>query len=261
MPSGVDNSLSRKVKKQSRTIPGPRRLHRGIHINQNTRAVSQYANRDPAKPTSANFKALLVHHQKINEELKDVYARTAALHKENMTLDERIEESWKAFERIGGKRPTKPTGFAQHLAQVSEKKKTERAMAVEERTTAGETTDFSRGSALHDQKDRRVQQFVRKQLQRAHMLRRYGDPTPMKQSGKFDRRTGELKVFHKTIRQVRRATAQDNRTREVKSHRGGRTQWDTRRDDTNVNRPASKILRDSSSEFDIGARPQKRRRK
>ena len=58
-------------------------------------------------------------------------------------------------------------------------------------------------------KDKRIALFQRRQLKRAHLLRRVGDPTPLNQSGTYDIHSGVLNVFNKTRRQVAREMAQD----------------------------------------------------
>ena len=206
----INSRESRELVKKANVIPGPKSLHRGIHFNQNETATSQYKKNESAKRSDP--KELLVHHQKINAELQDVYARTAALHKDNMTMEQRIEESWKAFERCGGKRPKKVVGFAEHLSKLND------------------------------------------------VLRRMGDPTPLKQSGKFDPSNGTLNVFKKTIRQVKRQTMNDAKIREVKSGTGRKSMWDLRGGEENINKPATKMVR-YSTEFDLAnPRAGKRRR-
>ena len=255
----INSRESRELVKKANVIPGPKSLHRGIHFNQNETATSQYKKNESAKRSDP--KELLVHHQKINAELQDVYARTAALHKDNMTMEQRIEESWKAFERCGGKRPKKVVGFAEHLSKLNDVKREERGRAATERLTSGETTDYgTAGSALHNAKDRRIKSFVKRQLKRAHLLRRMGDPTPLKQSGKFDPSNGTLNVFKKTIRQVKRQTMNDAKIREVKSGTGRKSMWDLRGGEENINKPATKMVR-YSTEFDLAnPRAGKRRR-
>ena len=130
----------------------------------------------------------------------------------------------------------------------------ERRRAEIERFTGD--IDYSKGSALHNIKDRRVEKFQQRQLKRAHMLQRMGDPTPMKQSGKFDRFTGTLNVFAKTKRQVERQTAQRARESSVKqSGRAGKrrsSQWDVHDVD-----PSRHIVRDASSVMRTGRAPKK----
>jgi hypothetical protein len=45
---------------------------------------------------------LLVHHQKIKADLEDVYRRTAALHSNDMTMEERIEDVYRRWLRYRG---------------------------------------------------------------------------------------------------------------------------------------------------------------
>lgn len=256
----INSKESRKAARETKVIPGPRSLHRGLHIHQNVAAAKQYhAN---ASGTRSDHRDLLVHHQKINEELQDLYARTAALHKDNMTMEERIEQSWKAAERIGVRRPKPKVGFAEHLRSVSSSKKEARGRMEEERLTSGEWTDYSRGSALHDAKDRRIRNFQKRQLKRAHTLRRMGDPTPMKQSGRYDMSSGTLTVFNKTIRRVKRDVRNDDRIADVKPRRGRRSMWDLRGDEANINAPSRPLVR-QARELDIGGegRPRKKRRR
>lgn len=250
---------SRKLVKEKNKIPGAKSLHRGIHFTYNQRAVDEYHRNPNAK--RQDHTELLVHHQKINEELKEVYARTAALHKDDMTMEERIEQSWKDFERIGGVRPPTKVKYAQHLSKLSTEKKGERGRADEERATSGDIVDYGKGSALHNAKDRRIKAFQKRQLKRAHLLKRFGDPTPLKQSGKFDTENGTLNVFKKTLRRVKRDVAQDNRVSTVKERRGGgRSMWDLRGGEENINRPSRQLVKDTR-EFDIGSsRPSKKRR-
>lgn len=265
MPSAasvVNHAEARKRTREANMIPGPRSLHRGIHVNQNGRSVAQWKANPHAK--RADPKELMVHHQKIDTELKDLFARTAALHKDNMTMEERIEESWKAFERIGGKRPKKVVGFREHLDNLREGKATERKRAEEEYLSRGEATDYSKGSALHNAKDRRVQEFVQKQLKRAHTLRRVGDPTPLKQSGTFDRNTNTLKVFQKTIRQVRRGVKHDERIASVKEWKGKgsrRSVWDLRDGGDNINSSAAPAVVRSQDALDFTPRRHQKRRR
>lgn len=261
----LHSRATRDLVKRRNVIPGPRSLHRGIHFHEHEKVVSTYRQNKTAK--RHDHRDLLVHHQKINEELQDVYARTAALHAENATMEERIEESWRQFERIGGKRPASAaratdhlrnnrTGvaFADRLRKVSEEKKELRERAQWERTTRGEAVDYSRGSALHAAKDKRIALFQRRQLKREHLLRRMGDPTPLKQSGRYDMQSGTLRVFNKTIRKVQREVRHDERAQEVKGRRGGaRSMWDVRGGDENPNRPSQGILR-YTREFELGPR-------
>lgn len=238
---------TRELLKQRRKTNLPRSLHRGLHINEEDTTASTY--KSSGKASTADYRDLLVHHQRINDSLQDLYARTAALHSDNATMEERIEDSWRQFERIGGKRPTnvrvKQEGsslcvnstaipYAQRLASVSAEKKGLRERAGVERDTRGEVVDYSEGSALHALKDKRVRAFQKRQLKRAHMLRRMGDPTPLNQSGKYDLASGTLQVFNKTIRKVKREVAQDERIGAVKTRRQGqRSQWDVSEYDLN----------------------------
>ncbi|RNF17078.1 uncharacterized protein Tco025E_05064 [Trypanosoma conorhini] len=265
----LNSRATRDLVKRRNVIPGPRSLHRGIHFHENEKFVVAYKqNRGAAR---RDHRDLLVHHQKINEELQDVYARTAALHAENATMEERIEESWRQFERIGGKRPASAAsassraydhlrsnksgvGFAERLRQVSQEKQDLRERSQWERETRGEAVDYSKGSALHAAKDKRVALFQRRQLKREHLLRRMGDPTPLKQSGRYDMNSGTLRVFNKTIRRVQRDVRHDERTQQVKERRrGSRSMWDMRGGDENPNRPSQGILR-YTREFELGPR-------
>ncbi|KAL7705085.1 hypothetical protein N2W54_000045 [Lotmaria passim] len=262
----LHSRATRQLVKERNAIDGPRSLHRGIHYNENTSHAATFMQN--SKKRRADHRDLLVHHQRINADLQDVYARTAALHAEDMTMEERIEESWKQFERIGGKRPTNvrtsqrgavlcanqsAIPYAERLAQVSQQKKNLRERGAWERLTHGEAVDYSEGSALHAAKDRRVQAFQRRQLRRAHLLRRMGDPTPLKQSGTYDMNSGTLQVFNKTIRNVQREVAHDARIAEVRERRkGSRSQWDVN-EAGNVNRPDQDIVR-YSREWELGPR-------
>lgn len=261
--------LLAKRKKENKALP--RSLHRGIHLQENQDAVASF--KANASATRLDHRDLLVHHQKINESLQDLYSRTAALHKEDATMEERIEETWRQFERIGGKRPanvrTKQEGsslcvsptaipYAQRLAEVSESKKRLRERADVERKTRGEVVDYGEGSALHALKDKRVRLFQKRQLNRAHTLRRMGDPTPLHQSGRYDMASGTLQVFNKTIRKVKREVVQDEAIASVKQRkRGQRSQWDV--DAYDLNQSNGGVLRESS-DWNIG-RKKKRMRK
>nr|CCC95862.1 unnamed protein product [Trypanosoma congolense IL3000] len=287
----LNSRATRELVKRRRVIPGPRSLHRGIHYNECTQTAETYCKNTKAHRN--DHRDLLVHHQKISEQLQDVYARTAALHAPNATMEERIEESWRRFERIGGKRPasmstnhaTRPSGgggdatgstaqtpapartydhlrnnrtgvgFAERLRKLSEEKKDLRSRTHWERETHGEAVDYSKGSALHAAKDRRIALFQRRQLKRAHMLRRMGDPTPLKQSGRYDMSSGTLRVFNKTIRKVQREVRHDERIQEVKVRKGGesRSMWATRGEEENVNRPSQEIVR-YTREFNLEPR-------
>ncbi|EKF30650.1 hypothetical protein MOQ_005535 [Trypanosoma cruzi marinkellei] len=276
----LNSRATRDLVKRRRVIPGPRSLHRGIHFHENETFVAAYKKNSGAR--RQDHRDLLVHHQKINEELQDVYARTAALHAENATMEERIEESWRQFERIGGKRPANAVpalsrgsnktdgapprtsdhlrnnktgvGFADRLRQVAQEKKELRDRSQWERETRGEAVDYSQGSALHAAKDKRIALFQRRQLKREHLLRRIGDPTPLKQSGRYDINSGTLRVFNKTIRRVQRDVRHDERTQQVKERRkGARSMWDARGGDENPNRPSQGILR-YTREFELGPR-------
>lgn len=256
--------VTRDIVRQRSRIEGPRSLHRGIHYTLNDDAAKTFRKNEHAP--RADHRDLLVHHQKINEDLQDVYARTAALHGENATMEERIEESWRQFERIGGKRPMNvrknndnaalcvsrtAIPYADRLATVAKEKKELREKASLERKTRGEIVDYSDGGALHAAKDKRIRNYQRRQLKRAHLLRRMGDPTPLKQSGKYDMASGTLRVFNKTVRQVRREVANDERIAAVRERRpGSRSQWDIT-DGGNVNRPHSEMLR-YSREWELG---------
>eukprot|EP00796_Vickermania_ingenoplastis_P012035 gene12035-8288_t len=264
---GTREALAKRQKDKNNL---PRSLHRGLHLNEYTESAATFkANTSKER---ADHRDLLVHHQKINDSLQDLYSRTAALHKEDATMEERIEESWRQFERIGGRRPTNvrtrqegsslcvsqtAIPYAQRLAEVSQEKKRLRQRAETERETRGEVVDYSEGSALHALKDKRVRLFQRRQLKRAHLLRRVGDPTPLKQSGRYDMSAGTLQVFNKTIRKVKREVAADAKVMQVRERRRGqRSQWDVEAHDLNQ---SSGVLRESR-EWNLGPR-QKRRRK
>jgi YesN/AraC family two-component response regulator len=250
---GLDNRSSREAKKIARVIPGARALHRGIHITENRSSVKQYRSNARAEAKGrADPRDLMVHHQKLNDDLQDVYRRATELKKDDLTKEERIEEGWKAFERIGGKRPQQKVGYAKHLEQVRAARKDERARAEVERYTGD--VDWAKGSALHDMKDRRVKKFVQKQVDRAHLLKRMGDPTPMKQTGKFDRFSNTFTMHNKAQRQVRRQTRHDERESTLKSGRGGKkrsTMWDVR-NDGGINATPTKHLRDDSAALRLG---------
>ncbi|CBZ24271.1 conserved hypothetical protein [Leishmania mexicana MHOM/GT/2001/U1103] len=262
----LHSRATRQLVKERNKIDGPRSLHRGIHYQENEAHASSYMQN--AKKKRADHRDLLVHHQRINEDLQDIYTRTAALHSDNMTMVERIEENWKKFERIGGKRPTNvrtrgqdavlcanqtAVPYAERLAQVSQQKEELRERGAWERLTHGEAVDYSEGSALHAAKDKRVQMFQRRQLRRAHLLRRVGDPTPLKQSGTYDMNSGTLQVFNKTIRNVQREVAHDARIAEVRQRRkNSRSQWDVN-ESGNVNRPDQEVLR-YSRDWELGPR-------
>lgn len=262
----LHSRVTRQMVKERNKIDGPRSLHRGIHYEENAAHASSFMQN--AKKKRADHRDLLVHHQRINEDLQDVYTRTAALHSDNMTMEERIEENWRQFERIGGKRPTNVRAqgqdavlcanktavpYAERLAQVAQQKRELRERGAWEQLTHGEAVDYSQGSALHAAKDKRVQMFQRRQLRRAHMLRRVGDPTPLKQSGTYDMNSGTLQVFNKTIRNVQREVAHDARVSEVRERRkGSRSQWDIN-ESGNVNRPDQDVLR-YSRDWELGPR-------
>lgn len=262
----LHSRVTRQIVKERNKIEGPRSLHRGIHYDENASHTATF--KQNASKKRADHRDLLVHHQRINEDLQDVYARTAALHADDMTMEQRIEESWKQFERIGGRRPTNvrtsqkgavlcanqsAVPYAERLAQVAQQKKELRERGAWERLTHGEAVDYSEGSALHAAKDKRVQAFQRRQLRRAHLLRRVGDPTPLKQSGTYDMNSGTLQVFNKTIRNVQREVAHDARIAEVRERRkGSRSQWDVK-EAGNVNRPDQDMVR-YSREWELGPR-------
>lgn len=79
----LNSKATRELVKKRNEIAGPRSLHRGIHYTQNSNAVQTYkrqrsnskSQKQPHDPHE-----LLVHHQKINAQLQDIYARTSALH-------------------------------------------------------------------------------------------------------------------------------------------------------------------------------------
>lgn len=266
----LNSRATRELVKRRNIIPGPRSLHRGIHFHENERTVQTYKQNGAAR--RSDHRDLLVHHQKINEELQDVYARTAALHAADATMEQRVEESWRRFERIGGRRPAGSTSasprgdgdhlrnnrtgvaFAERLSEASRAKKELRERAEWERKTRGEAVDYSKGSALHAAKDKRIALFQRRQLKREHLLRRMGDPTPLKQSGKYDIHSGTLRVFNKTIRKVQREVQHDERVQNVKRHRkNSRSMWDVWGGDENPNRPSQDVVR-YTREFQLGPR-------
>jgi hypothetical protein len=248
---GVNNKQAREQKKAQRVIPGARSLHRGIHVHENNDAVKSFMTNDKAKRN--DHRDLMVHHQKMNDALQDIYQRTYKLEEENLGKDDVIEQRWRAFERVGGQRPKEKLKFAEHLEKVRGARAEERRRAEIERKTGD--IDHSKGSALHDMKDRRVKKFVKRQLDRAHMLKRMGDPTPMKQSGKFDRFSGTLNLFNKTKRQVEREVQHRARESTVKAGRGGKrgggrsSMWDIKDID-----PSRNIIRDASSMIHLGRR-------
>lgn len=262
----LHSRATRQLVKEKKKIAGPKSLHRGIHYEENIEHATAYLKN--AGKARANHRDLLVHHQKINEDLQDVYARTAALHAENATMEERIETSWAQFERIGGRRPpsrkasaessvlcvqSTAVPYAERLAQVAQQKKELRDRGEWERLTHGEAVDYRQGSALHAAKDKRVRLFQRRQLRRAHLLRRIGDPNPIKETGFYNMNAGTLQVRRDVIRKVEREVAHDSRISAVYERRkGSRRQWDIA-DGGNVNRPDTNILR-YSRESDIGPR-------
>ena len=132
---------------------------------------------------------------------------------DNSAIHAVFRQQREAEAKARGKRPG---GYAAHLCRLREAKATQRARASAEFAHGGECTDYSRGSALHDQKDRRIKKFLRGQLKRAHTLRRFGDPNPIKQSGTFDRHSQTLNIFNKTVRSIRRDAKNDAKFKEVK---------------------------------------------
>jgi hypothetical protein len=262
MPSAASvlhGATQRKKNLTKGIIPGERSLHRGIHVHENQRSVAQWKRNPTVK--RKDEKELMVHHQKIDAELKDIYSRTAALTKDNMTMAERIEQSWKDFEMIGGTRPKKQKAFRDHLNEVREKKTEMRSRAAVEFAERGEFTDYSKGSALHDMKDRRIKKFVKGQLDRAHTLRRFSDPTPLKQSGTFDRHNQTFTMFKKTLRQMNREIAKDEKIGSVKERRkGARSMWDLDTYDVNGSQGVLKSQRDANLDLDH-PRPRKKQRR
>lgn len=239
---GLNNKASRQLRRDTRDIPGARSQHRGIHVNENVDAVERFKKNANAK--RADHRDLLVHHQKVNDSLQDIYQRAATLEQDSSSRDDRIEQRWRAFERIGGARPKPKVGFAQHLHTVHAERTEERRRAQIERVTGD--IDHSKGSALHNMKDRRVKRFVKRQLDRAHQLKRMGDPTPMKQSGKFDRFSGTLNVFQKTKRQIERTVGHDARQHTVKGGKR-RSMWDVDDVDSSLH-----VVRDASAQMRTG---------
>ena len=251
----VNNRAARQIKKQAKAIPGKRSLHRGIRLHENNQEVNRFMKTSDINRKRHDHRDLMVHHQKINDALQDIYQRTFHLEEQNMTKEDVIDQRWKAFERIGGIKPKKKVKYAEHLEEVRGERAEERRRAEIERKTGD--IDYSKGSALHSMKDRRVKKFVQNQLDRAHMLKRMGDPTPMKQSGKFDRFTGTLNVFNKTKRQVEREVQHKEKESSVKAGRGGKkggggggsSMWDVRDVDSNLH-----IVRDAGSQMTLGRR-------
>ncbi|CAD2220439.1 hypothetical protein AGDE_11301 [Angomonas deanei] len=262
----LNSKVTRQIVKERNKIEGPKSLHRGIHYHLNEDFAKSYKTNDSNK--RHDHRDLLVHHQKINADLQDVYTRVAALHAPEATMEERIEERWRQFEAIGGRRPTNvrtndrnavlctsktAIPYADRLAQVSAAKKDLRARSEWERETRGEAVDYSANrSAVSEMKNKRVKDFQRRQLKRAHFLRRMGDPEPLKQSGKYDKNSGTFTVFNKTLREVQREVQQDERTRSVRERRGknSRSQFDIM-EQQNINRPDRSVL-SYSREWELG---------
>ncbi|EPY29965.1 hypothetical protein STCU_04303 [Strigomonas culicis] len=252
----LNSKATRAIVKDKNRIEGPRSLHRGIHYTENEKFAASY--KGNTSKQRHDHKDLLVHHQKINAELQDVYARTAALHAPEATMEQRIEASWERFEAIGGKRPVGATRrdaqqsvlctgrsavpYAARLATVAAAKKDLRARSNWERETAGEAVDYSQRGALAELKTKRVKDFQRRQLKRAHLLRRVGNPEPLTQSGHYDKDSGTFRVFNKTIRQVQREAAAEEKVHSVRERRkGSRSQWDVT-SAGNINRPDKAVL-------------------
>ena len=254
MPPGQFKAM-RKQQRADNVIPGMRSLHRGIHHHENQDQVDRYMTQTKRK--RSDFRELLVHHQKINEELKDVYARTANLVKDNMTMEERKEASWRAFERIGGKRPKEKVKYAAHLAKVSAEKKLDRSRADEERDTGGELTDLARGSAVEKLRKKRVKDFVGKQVERHNQKRRVGDPSQsLGGIGHFSRDTHMLTLNQRTARHVKRQVEHDKRVGAVKNRRkGSRSMWDTNNFDVNGK---AGYHRDASADYNLGGAGKRR---
>ena len=245
----VHFKVSRALQKARDSLPGARSLNRGIHVGTNKKAVAEWKSNPTAKRKDPS--ELLVHHQKIDEDLKDVYARTAALQKDNMTMTERKEEAWKQFERCGGRRPKEVVGFKQHLAKVSAEKKKLREDAAFERVTGGDEADMTKGSAADREKKKRISKFDAGRKERQRLFHRQGDPNPMKQTGRFDRHTNTLTVSDKVARKIKRSVKHDEWLGAVKKQKGGKTMWDSRgRGD--VNRPDKLVVRDDSASFRVG---------
>ena len=256
----VNNKAARQIKKDARAIPGARSLHRGIRLHENNDEVKRFMKTSDVNRKRNDHRDLMVHHQKINDALQDIYSRTFKLEEDNMGKEDVIDQRWKAFERIGGVKPKAKVKYAQHLENVRGERAEERRRAEIERKTGD--IDYSKGSALHSMKDRRVKKFVQNQLDRAHMLKKMGDPTPMKQSGKFDRFTGTLNVFNKTKRQVEREVKHKEKEASVKAGRGGKrggrggggsSMWDVRDVDSNLH-----IVRDAGSQMMLGRNRKKK---
>jgi hypothetical protein len=249
MPPGQFKAM-RQQQRADNTIPGWKSLHRGIHHHENQHHVDRFMSQPKKKRN--DFRELLVHHQKVNEELKDVYARTAALVKDNLTMEQRKEESWRAFERIGGVRPKEKVKYAAHLTAVSKEKKEDRSKADQERSTGGDVMDYGSGSATEKLRKKRVGDFVRRQVDRAKLLRRVGDPTnTLGGLGHFDSDTNMVTLRNSAARKVRRSVEADKRVSAVKSRRKGeRSMWDANNFD--VNRGG--VLRDSSRDLSFGPR-------
>ena len=245
----VHFKTARALQKKRDAALGPKSLHRGIRVDVNRDAVREWKTnaaaprRDPTE--------LLVHHQKVDAALKDVYARTAALQKDNMTMEERKEEAWKQFERCGGKRPKAVVGFKEHLAKVSAEKKATREAAALERATGGDEMDMTKGSAVQREKKKRIAAFARGRQERQRQFHRHGDPNPMKQTGSFNRHTNTLTISDKVQRKVGRSVKHDEWVGAVKKQRGG-GMWGT--GGGNINRPDKLIVRDDSAAMRLGPR-------
>lgn len=242
--------VARHFQKERDTIKGSRSLHRGVHYETNAEAVQQWKSNPTAKRKDPN--ELLTHHQKIDAALKDVYARTANLTKENMTMEERKEESWKQFERCGGKRPKAVVAYKQHLQQVRKERNETRVAAEIERKTGGDEMDVTHGSAIDREKKRRIISFVQGKKSRQKLLHQHGDPNPMKGIGRFDRHTNTLTVSNRVHRNVRRSVQHDDRIGAVKKNRSGRSMWDARDSGSNVNRPGKMVIRDATKAQNFG---------
>ena len=252
----LHHRVARKQLKEEAVIPGAKSLHRGIHHHEHNSNVKEWMSNSTNKRLDP--RELMVHHQKINDDMKDLYARTAALKKDDMTMAERKEESWKAFERIGGKRPKEHKGYREHLESISVVKKADRDRVVQEQDHGD--VDWAEGSAVDRAKKVRIKNFLDNKKRKDKQFKQHGDPNPMKQSGNFDRHTSMLTIHNKTQRKVTRSMAHDQRIGEVKSrNKGGKSMWDSS-SAFDVNRPNSGVVSDSSKDWSLGPRSRKRGR-
>jgi hypothetical protein len=247
----VHHKVARKQLKQEAAIPGTKALHRGIHHHEHSKDVAAWMTNGKAKRMDP--RELMVHHQKINDDMKDLYARTAMLSKDDMTMEERKEESWKAFERIGGKRPKAHVGYREHLEKISVTKKSDR-VRVEDEQDHGDV-DWAEGSAVDRAKKVRIKNFLDNKKRKDKMFKAHGDPNPMKQSGKFDRFTNMLTIPNRQVRKVDRSMAHDARVGQVKERKGGKSMWDSGSYD--INARGSGDISDASKDWNLGPKSRK----